>query len=82
MIGQEPYVDSLPPVSLLAEMFESQTSENDLEIIEKVQPHTARVKKNKSNECDTEQGETSLEHPSSFEAISCNVQKTKKKKQV
>ncbi|XP_016404269.1 uncharacterized protein LOC107737316 [Sinocyclocheilus rhinocerous] len=81
MIGQEPYVDSLPPVSLLAEMFESQTSENDLEIIENVQPHTVHVKKNKSNECDTEQGETSLEHPSSFEAISCNVQKTKKKKQ-
>ncbi|KTF93479.1 hypothetical protein cypCar_00027352 [Cyprinus carpio] len=81
MTGQEPYVDSLPPVSLMAEMFESQTSENDLEIIEKVQPRTTRVKKNKSNECDTEQGETSLEHPSSFEAISCNVQKTKKKKQ-
>ncbi|RXN26597.1 zinc finger protein 106 [Labeo rohita] len=38
--GQEPFVDSLPPVSLLAEMFKSQTSENDLEIIENVRPNT------------------------------------------
>ncbi|XP_059354702.1 uncharacterized protein LOC132092475 [Carassius carassius] len=81
MIGQEPYVDPLPPESLLVEMFESQTSENDSEITEKVQPHTVPFKKNKSNECDTEQAETSLQHPSSFEAISCNVQKTKRKKQ-
>ncbi|XP_052390925.1 uncharacterized protein LOC127938380 [Carassius gibelio] len=81
MIGQEPYVAPLPPVSLLVEMFESQTSEKDSEITEKVQPQTVPVKKNKSNECDTEQAETSLQHPSSVEAISCNVQKTKRKKQ-
>ncbi|XP_050995371.1 uncharacterized protein znf106b isoform X2 [Labeo rohita] len=77
--GQEPFVDSLPPVSLLAEMFKSQTSENDLEIIENVRPNTVRVQKNKSNESDTEQRETSLEHHDNFEAISSNVQKTKNK---
>ncbi len=82
MSGQEPYADSLPPVSVLAEMFESQASENELEIVENVRPHTAHVQKNQSNECETEQGETSLKHHSRFEAISCNVQKTKKRKQV
>ncbi|XP_073708851.1 uncharacterized protein znf106b [Garra rufa] len=73
--GQEPLVDSLPPVSLLAEMFESQTSGNDLEIIENVHPHTVCVLKNKPIECDTEQA---VSHSSS-EAISSNVQKTKEK---
>lgn len=82
MSGQEPYADFLPPVTVPAEMFESQASENELEIVENVRPHTAHVQKNNSNECETEQGETSLEHHSSFKAISCNVQKTKAKKQV
>ncbi len=82
MSGQEPYADSLPPASVLADMFESQASENELEIVENVQPHTAQVQKNKSNERETEPGETSLEHQSRFEAISSNVQKTKKRKQV
>ncbi|XP_016094140.1 uncharacterized protein znf106b [Sinocyclocheilus grahami] len=83
MSGPEPYADSLPPVSVPAEMFESQASENELEmwIVENVRPHTAHVQKNKSDACETEQGETSLEHHHSFEAISCNVQKTKTKKQ-
>ncbi|KAF4099499.1 uncharacterized protein znf106b isoform X1 [Onychostoma macrolepis] len=81
MSGQEPYADSLPPASALAKVFESQASENELEIVENVRPHTAHVQKNQSNECETEQGETSLEHHSSFEAISCNVQKTQKRRQ-
>lgn len=82
MSGKEPYTDSFLPVSVPAEMFKSQASENELEIIENVRPHTAHVQKKRSNECEAEQGETSLEHHSSFEDTSCNVQKTKRKKQV
>ncbi|XP_042603418.1 uncharacterized protein znf106b [Cyprinus carpio] len=70
MSGQEPYADFLPPVTVPAEMFEIRHKN-----------HHINKKKNKSNECETEQGETSLEHHSSFKAISCNVQKTKAKKQ-
>ncbi|XP_026146908.1 uncharacterized protein znf106b isoform X2 [Carassius auratus] len=81
MSGKEPYTDSFLPVSVPAEMFKSQASENELEIIENVRPHTAHIQKKRSNECETEQGETSLEHHSSFEDTSCNVQKTKRKKQ-
>lgn len=82
MIGQEPHVDSLPSGTSLAEMFESQTSGNDcqaVEVVENVRPQTVRVKKKKSNACDTEQGQTSLEN--SFETNSC-VQKNKKKQEV
>ncbi|XP_043075125.1 zinc finger protein 106 [Puntigrus tetrazona] len=80
MSEQEPNTDSMPPLSVLAEMFTSQASEKDLEVVENVQPHTARVQKNKSNECETERGETSQEHhSSSVKAISCNAHKTKKK---
>lgn len=83
MNGQEPHVDSLPSGTSLAEVFESQTSGNDcqaVEVVENARPKTVRVKKKKSNACDTEQGQTSLEN--SFETNSCNVQKNKKKQQV
>ncbi|KAL1253649.1 hypothetical protein QQF64_015878 [Cirrhinus molitorella] len=75
MRGQEPLVNSLPPVSLLAKMSESQTSENDLEVIENVPPHIVCVQKNEPIEYDTEQAASH----DSLEAISSNVQKTKKK---
>ncbi|XDV42133.1 hypothetical protein PO909_010859 [Leuciscus waleckii] len=82
MNGQEPHVDYLLSGTSLAEMFESQTSGNGcqaVEVVENFRPQTGRVKKRKSNPCDTEQGETSLDN--SFETNSCNVQKNKKKKQ-
>lgn len=85
MNGQEPNIDSLPSGTSLAEIFESQASGNDcqaVEIVENIQPHTVRVKKKKSNERETEQGETSLEHHNSFETNSCNVRKNNRKKQV
>ncbi|XP_051731389.1 uncharacterized protein znf106b isoform X1 [Ctenopharyngodon idella] len=84
MNGQETNVDSLPSGTSLAEIFESQASGNDcqaVEIVENVQPHTVCVKKKKSNEHKTEQGETSLEHHNSFETSSCNVRKNERKKQ-
>jgi len=83
MNGQEPHVDSLPSGSSLNETFESQTSGNDcqaVEVVENVGHQTVHVKKKKSNACDAEQGETSMEN--SFETNSFNIQKNKKKKQV
>lgn len=77
MNGQEPNINSLPSGTSLAEIFESQASGNDCQAVEVVQPHTACVKKKKSNE-----RETSLEHHNSFETNSCNVRKNKRKKQV
>ncbi|XP_067272931.1 uncharacterized protein znf106b [Pseudorasbora parva] len=77
MNGHEPCADSLP----VTEMTESQTLGYDcqaVEMVENVQPRTVRAKKKKSNECETEQGETSLEN--SFESNSCNARKDKKKK--
>lgn len=79
MNGQEPYADSLPSGTSLAEMSGNDCqADNCQEIVENVQPRTVRAKKKKSNGCDTEQGETSLEN--SFETNSCNAQKNKKKK--